>query len=438
MAAYPSIYRAKAVKYEAPVVTAFVPQIFGETAIEITDFIGTPAAGMGWVLFQGGDPEFPVWSSGLSGGGSVSDVVWVDPSEPGADMELWYDTDEVATQYVKVTGDTMTGTLVIDASPGLRLQRDNDSPYLSFVKRDGTRMSYIQTASNGNMLIFNDTPSGQIQFYADDADGTSKIRMNVNEGGTGLQNGKLTLLANNNLTKLLEVGDGIEALLVGNNVRIGMTDVAGNRVTGVAGINTSFILPRGAGAADVEGFLTGKSFRMELGLEVDQRFRITCFGEDRAWINNGGDASFVGTVTTGTLRSNGAWKAWTPTLSNWGLSNGTLVGSYSEINDTVFFRFKLTLGSSTTKVGTPVIGGFPVPIHADFFSAHFPLGLYLSTMNGHGVGRIANSSQATLDALSTESGTNPVHVGNGGITSTVPQAWVTGDSIVGTGFYRRA
>ena len=50
---------------------------------------------MGWVFFQGGNPEFPVWTSGIGGGGgSVSDVVWVAPSEPGASMELWYDTDD--------------------------------------------------------------------------------------------------------------------------------------------------------------------------------------------------------------------------------------------------------------------------------------------------------------------------------------------------------
>lgn len=104
---YDSVYRARAVKYEPPVVTAYVPQVFGQTAIEIVDAIGTPATGMGWVWFQGGNPEFPVWTSGLGGGGgngnggggggTVTDVLHVGPSAPSAaDMELWYDTDEVA------------------------------------------------------------------------------------------------------------------------------------------------------------------------------------------------------------------------------------------------------------------------------------------------------------------------------------------------------
>ena len=95
MATYPSVYRARAVKYEAPVLTAFVPQVFGNIAIEITEVIGAPTQGMGWVFFQGGNPEFPVWNGGV--GGSVSDVVWLGPDAPtDKSIELWWDTDEEA------------------------------------------------------------------------------------------------------------------------------------------------------------------------------------------------------------------------------------------------------------------------------------------------------------------------------------------------------
>ena len=95
MATYPSVYKARAVKYEAPVLTAFVPQVFGNVAIEITEVIGAPTQGMGWVFFQGGNPEFPVWNGGV--GGSVSDVVWAGPDAPtDKSIELWWDTDEEA------------------------------------------------------------------------------------------------------------------------------------------------------------------------------------------------------------------------------------------------------------------------------------------------------------------------------------------------------
>ena len=91
---YASIYRAKAIKITGNTLTAYVPQVFGDVEITVTDFLGTPAIGMGWVFFQGGDPEHPVWTSGLGGGGTVSDVVWVGPEAPEDEgIELWWDTD---------------------------------------------------------------------------------------------------------------------------------------------------------------------------------------------------------------------------------------------------------------------------------------------------------------------------------------------------------
>jgi hypothetical protein len=58
---YPSIYRAKAVSVTSTALTALVPQVFGDVAITVTDIIGTPESGMGWVFFQAGKADFPVW-----------------------------------------------------------------------------------------------------------------------------------------------------------------------------------------------------------------------------------------------------------------------------------------------------------------------------------------------------------------------------------------
>jgi hypothetical protein len=77
--AYPSIYRAKAVQYDGTTLIAYVPQVFGDVTIEITDLIGEIEQGMGWVFFQAGNPEFPVWMSGVfagaafEGGGEVDE-----------------------------------------------------------------------------------------------------------------------------------------------------------------------------------------------------------------------------------------------------------------------------------------------------------------------------------------------------------------------------
>ena len=99
MAMYPSLYRAKAVNVVrqngSPVMTAYVPQVFGDTPIKITDFHGAPEPGMGWVFFQSGSPEYPVWSSAVAA------------STDGGNGEA-HNHDAV---YVNVAGDTMTGNL---------------------------------------------------------------------------------------------------------------------------------------------------------------------------------------------------------------------------------------------------------------------------------------------------------------------------------------
>lgn len=138
MAVYPSIYRAKAVRIDPSSIQAFVPQVFGDTPITISSFLGAkPGPSMGWVFFQSGDPDFPVWASGVSGGGGNGgnggggggiDEVWVGPDTPAGAEEVWYDTDAVSptsaitraeadTRYINATGDMMQGPLTLVGNP---------------------------------------------------------------------------------------------------------------------------------------------------------------------------------------------------------------------------------------------------------------------------------------------------------------------------------
>lgn len=63
MASYPGIYQAKAITLTGSVLTAYIPQVFGDVQVTIENFVGTAPTTdiMGWVAFQGGNPEFPVW-----------------------------------------------------------------------------------------------------------------------------------------------------------------------------------------------------------------------------------------------------------------------------------------------------------------------------------------------------------------------------------------
>lgn len=126
MGEYFGLYRAKAVKLDGQVLTAFIPQVFGDTSVQVTDVVGvwpSPPA-MGWIMFHSGQADTPVWISGgggssTGGGGTVTDTVWVGPDAPtDTSIELWWDTDEPSfdqatadARYVNVGGDTMTGPL---------------------------------------------------------------------------------------------------------------------------------------------------------------------------------------------------------------------------------------------------------------------------------------------------------------------------------------
>lgn len=98
---FPAIYRARATRIDGLRVTAFVPQVFGESSIIVDTFLGGPPTepGLGWVMFQGGNPEFPVWAGNLAsgaggGGGGGEDEVFIGPDMPSGTYELWVDSDE--------------------------------------------------------------------------------------------------------------------------------------------------------------------------------------------------------------------------------------------------------------------------------------------------------------------------------------------------------
>ena len=107
---YPGLYRAKVAKTNGVSATIYVPQVFGEQPIIVRDSIGAlpDAAVMGWVFFQAGNAEFPVWvgaqtSTGGGGGGGGVDEVWIGPDIPAdPDLELWYDTDATGSGMAAV------------------------------------------------------------------------------------------------------------------------------------------------------------------------------------------------------------------------------------------------------------------------------------------------------------------------------------------------
>ena len=191
---FPSLYRAKATRLVGTTLTVLIPQVFGEATVEVTDFTGTPHLGMGWVQFQGGNPEFPVWlgrsvSVPTNGGGETapsSDEVWIGSDPPPDEAtELWIDTDviippgsgatdvmpgvvELATpaeataqtdntravtplglaDRLKLTGGTLTGPLVLSGAPTIALHPTTKA-YVDLAAMDVTPLSRTWASPTG-------------------------------------------------------------------------------------------------------------------------------------------------------------------------------------------------------------------------------------------------------------------------------------------------
>ena len=116
MAVYPAIYRAKSVRVDPHSLQAFVPQVFGDTPITVINFVGDPptSTGMGWISFQGGNPDFPVW---LGAGVTAAPPPTPAPGVPM--MWQWAGEQPVITGRAAVTPLLDTGEVATDAAPSM-------------------------------------------------------------------------------------------------------------------------------------------------------------------------------------------------------------------------------------------------------------------------------------------------------------------------------
>ena len=199
MAVYPIIYRAKAVQATATKLTAYVPQVFGDVSVEITDFLGPPVAGMGWVFFQAGNPEHPVWTTRVAsegqadwseeiteleaadaaldtrldvieqGGGDSSDEVWVGPNAPIGGQELWYDPDVSGVTLFSGGGPSVNEVFVgptdpIATDPDIELWFDTDAPgALPQDQRWYTAWGLVGAASSSDIAVSAAAPGTTIR-----------------------------------------------------------------------------------------------------------------------------------------------------------------------------------------------------------------------------------------------------------------------------------
>jgi hypothetical protein len=120
-------------------------------------------------------------------------------------------------------------------------------------------------------------------------------------------------------------------------------------------------------------------------------------------------------VTSGSF----PYTAWTPTLGNITLGNGTVVARYQQIGKTVNFRFNLTFGTTTSITGNahfflPVTPSYDTPcttVVRDNGVAFYPIVGMVFASGGYCDITIGNAS-GTYVTQSAVTGTVPVTLGS--------------------------
>ena len=123
----------------------------------------------------------------------------------------------------------------------------------------------------------------------------------------------------------------------------------------------------------------------------------------------------------------GTYTAYTPTLTNLTIGNGTLASTYCRVNNFIHFQGKITFGSTTSVTGSVQIS-VPVSISTTQSSQGTALGTntFYDTSVGTWYLGVASSNVAARFFPGIQY-TNGAFAQFGNMDSTTPMTWATGD-----------
>jgi hypothetical protein len=136
----------------------------------------------------------------------------------------------------------------------------------------------------------------------------------------------------------------------------------------------------------------------------------------------------------------GTYTAYTPTMTNVTIGNGTFSTAYCRVNNFVHYYGIFTLGSTSAVTGTP-LPSLPINSSTDFANnASMPYGTIMfndvsTTQVFNGV--LVSNVTATF-AASRIANTASTYSVVTGLSSTIPFTWATGDKIMWNIYYRAA
>lgn len=131
-----------------------------------------------------------------------------------------------------------------------------------------------------------------------------------------------------------------------------------------------------------------------------------------------------------------SWTSYTPTVggTGWALGNGTVSGAYIAAGGLVTFRMFFQLGTTSTAGASALTLTLPVTCqNGGYFHSAMLLDSSTSTRY-HGAGLTASSSGTMTMYGHTGAGSGAM----GGLTTSAPFAWASGDLIAVTGTYQQA
>lgn len=115
------------------------------------------------------------------------------------------------------------------------------------------------------------------------------------------------------------------------------------------------------------------------------------------------------------------WTAYTPTLTNWTLGNGTLTGSYIQVGKTVWGKVFYTVGSTDTKSGNLVISLPVTKVADDGTETPFGAGIAYD---------VSVPARSTVEVVHSTTSRMLFWTPTSGIAAaSVPWTWATGDKL---------
>ena len=131
----------------------------------------------------------------------------------------------------------------------------------------------------------------------------------------------------------------------------------------------------------------------------------------------------------------GEWSAWTPTLTNITLGNGTVTARYAQLGKLIVARLNFVFGSSSSISG---LMGFSLPVTAQgttITSNSFPVTIIdQGTGTFEGVAKFGSSTRIDVASLLA----NETYVKHFNTSSTVPMTWAENDLLQFSFFYEAA